>query len=136
MLSLHQLLTLDFCTHFEYLSENAQDFHFSITFAAKLRYKVRETPSLWDALLGEKSRERVVKEEVLNHQYFRKKVRWYSAESKELATVDEEIKLNKIYQDIGATLIKTGKLANSKTPMHSGYHEYFPMRIIEVLMQD
>ena len=135
-MEISQLIHLNYCTQYEYLSNNALEFHFRIRFAVQAQYLVNESPTFWGALFGSGAKEKLLKEERLHVEYLRKKVRWYRADTLQQASVEEETRLNQVYAQIMGMLVKVGKLPSPKAQMRPGYQETFPLRKVSVLLQN
>merc|ERR1712065_79049 len=120
---------------YQYLSDKATDFHFSISFGAILIYKKIFKPNFIKELFGEKERTIVLEEKKQNFSFGLKQVRWYDLNQHKRATIEEEIKLNYIKQNIiDPENLKQAALLRKTGIIQAGKGKVFPLKKVDVIL--
>ena len=94
------IIDMRYCTSYQYLSDKATDFHFMISFGAWVVYKQKVKPRFLMSLFGEQSQNIVLREKKIQYRFGLKQVRWYDLDRKKRASIENEVTLNKIKQQI------------------------------------
>ncbi|MDW7695220.1 hypothetical protein R9C00_28475 [Flammeovirgaceae bacterium SG7u.111] len=100
MFELTNLLDLNYCTEFVYLSDNATDIHFRVSFGVTLVFKQKKSSGILEFMEGKQGEFVEVKRQTVLRRYCLKKIRWYNLDTKEKASLDEEVLLNHIKYNI------------------------------------
>ena len=126
-----------YCTEYQYLSDKATDFHFTISFGAWVVYKYKAKPNLFKALFGRMPRTIVLQEKEIYYSFGLKQVRWYDLVLKKRASIDHEVTLNWIKQQIiDKQLLKQTALIRKKGVSQKGKGAQFPIKRVEVMIQN
>jgi hypothetical protein len=130
------IIDMRYCTEYQYLSDKATDFHFTISFGAWVVYKQKVKPGFFKSLFGELSRTVIIQEKKLALSFGLKQVRWYDLILKQRASIEHEVFLNKIKQQIiDKAHFTQAALIRKKGVVQPGEGKGFPLKKVDIILE-
>lgn len=131
------IIDMRYCTSYQYLSDKATDFHFMISFGAWVVYKQKVKPRFLMSLFGEQSQNIVLREKKIQYRFGLKQVRWYDLDRKKRASIENEVTLNKIKQQIiDKEQLKQAALIRKNGVIQEGKGKQFPLRKVDIILEN
>lgn len=131
------ILDMRYCTEYQYLSDKATDFHFKISFGAWLVYKYKTKPNFFKMVFGNVPPTLILQEKKVSYTFGLKQVRWYNLDLHKRASIENEVQLNLIKQQIiDKKLLKQTALIRKKGIVQKGKGAQFPTKKVEILIEN
>jgi len=129
-----KLIKPKFCLGFQYLSHQATDIHFLVSFGADLIFKAPEERNFLERLLNVFPNFREIRCEKITLSYFKQRIYWFRMEDGSRTTNEEAFALNQVKRNY----IDKNFLSKSESlkplPSIIGKKGDFPRKELEVIL--